>query len=334
MDGVLHLNERDVCELVDLRGAIDALEQTVAAQARGEARNVPKSLATWGDGSSMHTLGSLMPERGLLGFKTWAHTPRGGGSIYSLFDAHRGALMALIEARALGQLRTSGIAGVATRAMSAPNAGSMALIGTGAQAMLQLAAVATVRDLRQVRVYSPTPEKRLAFVEAARRKFAFQIEAVATMEAATDGAEIVTLITRAREPFLNAAMLADGAHLNAVGAILPTHAEFEQDVFRRADLVVVDDLENAKRGSRELIERFGAPGESWDGVRTLGDLLKSGASVRPSPCRLSVFKGMGMGLSDLAIASLVYERAKEQGRGRVLPRAERIDPLDVVSNVR
>ena len=120
----------------------------------------------------------------------------------------------------------------------------------------------------------------------------------------------MTLITRAVEPFVDAAQLADCRHLNAVGAILPAKAEFAQDVFERADRVVVDDLENARRGSRELRERYGVDAPSWPGVSRLSDVLAAGETRA-----LTLFKGMGMGLSDLAMATVVYEQALARGLG-------------------
>ncbi len=332
MTDILHLSERDVVESVTLEGAIVALEDMLRTLARGEARNVAKTFATFGEGAAMHALGSLMPMRGYLGFKTWAITPRGGGSIFTLFDANTGTLLALIEARALGQLRTSAITGVATRLLSPPDAQSLALIGTGAQAMLQLAAVAAVRQLTRVTVFSPTPQKRRHFADAAAKRFGLNVTAADSVAAAADGAEIVTLITRAREPFLDAGMLLPRAHVNAVGAILPTHAEFAQDVFDRTDVIAVDDLENARRGSRELIERSGAAEHGWNDVRTLGDLLLDGFD-NVSPRRVTLFKGMGMGLSDLALATLAYESARARGTGRSLPAQERIHPLDAASRI-
>ena len=130
-------------------------------------------------------------------------------------------------------------------------------------------------------------------------------------------AEIVTLITRAVEPFVDAAQ-PDCRHLNAVGAILPAKAEFAQDVFERADRVVVDDLENARRGSRELRERYGVDASSWPGVSRLSDVLAAGETRAPD-ARLMLFKGMGMGLSDLAMATVVYEQALARGLGVALP---------------
>ena len=318
-DALRYLTERDVVSVLNIPRAIDALHDMLIAQGREQARNLPKALATWGDGSSMHALGSVQTsEGGYAGFKTWVHTKAGGGSLFSLFDAGSGTLRAIIEARALGMLRTAAISGVATRALAPTDATCAALIGTGPQAVTQLAALAAVRNLRQVRVYSPTPEKRRAFVASVAGKYAFDIQASDTLEHALAGAEIVTLITRAVDPFVDAALLADCRHLNAVGAILPAKAEFAQDVFERADRVVVDDLENARRGSRELRERYGADGAPWPDVAVLSDWLATG-QARPGDARLTIFKGMGMGLSDLAMARVVYEHAREHDLGLALP---------------
>ncbi len=254
---LIWITEAEVVELVDLEEAIEALERGLAMEGAGAAKNVAKALGTWGDGSSMHSLGSMFPEAGYVGFKSWANTKRGATAIYSLFDANNGALLAMIEAGALGQLRTSAISGVATRWLAQPDAGDMALIGTGAQSITQIAAVAAVRSLRRLRVFSPTEQKRRDFVARARAVFSFPVEESASVEAAVADADIVTLVTRAREPFLNASHLARGTHLNAVGAILPQNAEFTQDVFGRAGPVVVDHLPNVQLASREFIDHYG-----------------------------------------------------------------------------
>ncbi|VTU22829.1 ornithine cyclodeaminase [Variovorax sp. PBS-H4] len=206
----------------------------------------------------------------------------------------------------------------------------MALIGTGAQALLQLASVAAVRDVQRVRVFSPTPQKRKAFIEKARALFSFDVIESSSVENAVEGADIVTLITRAKEPFLHASMLAPKAHLNAVGAILPAYAEFHQDVFDVSDLIVVDDRENARRGSGELQQRYLSNEAEWLGLRLLSELIDE-PTDRAGSQRVSIFKGMGMGLSDLAIASMVYEKASARSLGRWWPHPERIDPISALA---
>ena len=314
----LWLTEEDVGASVDLNTAISALDQGIRLEAEGNAANIEKALATWAPAGSMHSLGSLMPERGYSGFKTWAFTPKGGAATFSLFDTTDGRLLALIEAGLLGLLRTSGISGLATQALANPDADEMALIGAGRQAMMQVAAIASTRRLSRLKIWSRTPENRAAFVEKMKSVFPFTIEESPTVEDALADMPIVTLITRAKDPFVDASMLARGAHVNAAGAILPANAEFMPNVFDRANMVVVDNVSNARKASRELREHYGTDEDSWSDVTTLGQVLAKGGG-RPADADLTLFKPMGMGLSDLSVAILVYHRAVELGLGVKLP---------------
>lgn len=323
---LLWLTESDIVSLVDLNDAVDALERGLRRQGEGQSLNVAKALGGWGDGSSMHSLGSAFPEFGYVGFKNWVNTKRGATALFVMFDANDGSLVAVMEAVALGQLRTSAISGVATRWLATEQADDMALIGTGAQSITQVAAIAAVRALRRLRVFSPTAERRQAFVSQLRGVFPFTIDEHASVEAAVRGASIVTLVTRAREPFLASSMLAHGAHVNAVGAILPQNAEFSQDVFERAGMVVVDDLPNVQKASRELIEHYGKNRQDdWSSIRSLSDIIAKGTR-RPSGCDLTLFKAMGMGISDLSMAVLALERARQRGIGREIPHPHRAVP--------
>jgi ornithine cyclodeaminase len=316
--GIRYLSESDVVSVLDMARAIDALEDMLRLQGAGQAQNVPKTLATWGEGNSMHALGSVMTGQGYAGFKTWVYAKDGGGSMFSLFDARKGTLLALIEARALGMLRTAAIAGVATRLLAPRDIRRAALIGAGPQAVTQLAALAAVQELDEVRVFSRNAGKCRAFVDGLAGRYSCALRPCATPEEALDGAGIATLITRAQDPFISAAMLRDCRHINAMGAILPAKAELQRDVLENAARYVVDDLENARRGSRELRERFGPGPEGWEQVEVLSGLLAADRPPQPAG-GLTLFKGMGMGLSDLAMARAVYETAQQRGLGTLLP---------------
>jgi ornithine cyclodeaminase/alanine dehydrogenase-like protein (mu-crystallin family) len=322
---ILWITEQEVVSLVALDEAIDALERGLKSLGQRKAFNVPKALGGYGDGASMHSLGSGAPDLGYVGFKSWVHTKRGATALYTMFNAADGSVAAVIEAVALGQMRTAAMTGVGTRWLADPKADEMALIGTGVQSTAQVAAIHAVRPLRRVRVWSPTPEKRRAFVEQLAQQFEFDVIEVPTLESATQGAPIVTLVTRAREPFLSARHLAKGAHLNAVGAILPANAEFTQDVFDRVGIIAVDDVVNARQASRELIERFGTNEDGWTAVQPIGEVIAQGTG-RPGGCDISLFKAMGMGVSDLSVAITVLERARANGVGRSVPHPTRATP--------
>jgi alanine dehydrogenase len=321
----LWLTEDDVRACLTLNEAIEALSVGIRLEPLGEAANLEKVLATWGTTSSMHALGSLMNKRGYVGFKTWANTPNGAAAVFSLFDAENGALCAVMEAALLGQLRTAGISGVATKVMADPAADQLSLIGTGVQALMQAAAIASTRKLTLVRVFSPTAEHRRAFVARARALLDIEVQDCPSVEACTEGAAIVTLITRAKVPFLSADHLACGAHINAAGAILPANAELCPDVLERAAIIAVDSLANARKGSRELAQFCEADPTRWEQVTTLGKLMVENRRAR-APDALTVFKPMGMGLSDLAVAIPIYEKALAEGRGVKLPSGMRGPP--------
>lgn len=311
------LTEADVVGLVDLGVAVAALESVLAEQGAERAFPVPKALGTWDPRSSMHSLGSASPEAGFAGFKSWVNTPSGASAIYALWDARDGRLAAVMEAASLGQLRTAAISGVATRWLAPAGADELAVCGSGRQALGQVAAVAAVRPVAHVRIYSPDAGRREAFRRRVEEATGLRATAYGSASEAVVDAPVVTLVTRATEPFVDAAMLAPGAHVNAVGAILPGNAELAGDVLAAADLIAVDDVDHARRASRELIEHFGDDDSTWKGVTRLADIVAAG-SGRPAGARLTVFKGMGSGLSDLAVARVALARAEEHGRGIVM----------------
>ncbi|OZI62006.1 ornithine cyclodeaminase family protein [Bordetella genomosp. 11] len=316
------ITESQVTSLLTLAEAIPALEGGLCLHARGEAASMPKTMLQFGH-NNLHALGARLGD--YVGTKTWAHTEGGTCPLLLLWHAADGQLAAVIEAFALGNLRTGGTTGLATDWLARPGARVLAMAGTGKQALSQVAAVLAVRDIHEVRVYSPTPARREEFAARIEKEFADRAvgaRACASMAAACDGADIVTLATRAREPFLAAGMLAAGSHLNAIGAIAPDREEFHQDVFDRATVVAVDDPSSARTLSREFRTRYG---ENWSGVQTLSDRILRGER-RPGDADTTVFKAMGMGISDVALGAEVLRRARQQGMGRPMPAPVRSKP--------
>lgn len=318
------LTEAQVADLVDINDAMAALRVGFVEEADGIARTVDKALGTW-EGGAMHALGSMMPNEHFAGFKTWAHTAAGATAIYALFDMRDGRLLSLLEAATLGQIRTSAVSGLGADLLAPPDTDEMAIIGSGAQALTQVAAVTTVRPIRRLRVFSRRAEPRAAFVQRARDAFGIEVIDSPTIEAAVDGVPLVTLITRSSEPFLTAGMLAPGALVIAAGAILPAQAECHRDVLQGSGLVVVDSLGNAQRGSRELRDHFGEGADGWSSVRSLGAILRDGVT-RPAGSAFTFFKPMGSGLSDLAVATMAHERAEDRGVGLIIDQPSRVMP--------
>src|ERR671931_653473 len=126
----LWISEADAVALMDMGDAIAALEKGLLMEAQGQATNMVKTHVAWGDGATLHAIGAVFPNEAFAGTKTWAHTKGGATPLLILFDSETGALKTIIEAFALGQLRTASASGVATEHLAAEDAREFAIIGT------------------------------------------------------------------------------------------------------------------------------------------------------------------------------------------------------------
>jgi alanine dehydrogenase len=312
------LTEAEVASVLSLPRAIDAVESAFAREAEGGVIPMAKTHATWHGGHTLHAIGAVDLPAGLVGTKTWAHTSGGATPLIQVWDAETGELLAIIEAFALGQLRTGAVSGVATRRLARREAQRFAIIGTGKQALAQVAAVAAVQELTEIVVHSPSGERREAFARRVEEHgFAKRVVVARSVSEAVDGADIVTTVTRSREPILTATDLAPGTHVNAIGAITPERQELSADVFDRCGPVVADSVAAARSLATEL---------AGVGVITpLAEVVAADDSfVRGAD--LSVFKAMGVGLADLALAGAVLDAARARGLGGRIAQPTRVAP--------
>jgi ornithine cyclodeaminase len=310
---------------MSLADAIPALERALALEAKGEAANLPKAHLMVAANDAMHAIGAAVAGAGICGTKTWVNIGGKSETVLVLFSLADGALRAVIEATALGQMRTAAMTGVGTKRLARVDADELAVIGSGKQALPQVAAVAAVRPLRRVRVFSRRAEAREAFGRAVRDALGLEVVVAASLEEAVRGAPIVTLITNATEPFFTAAMAARGSHINAMGAIVPARQEFTQDLFPRCAVLAVDTIVGVRELSAEFRRRFGTDEAGWQSVRPIAALVAEGAG-RPAGADLTLFKAMGMGLSDLALGIEILARAERRGGAHQLPARVKLPP--------
>lgn len=315
------LREADVVDALDLSGAVDAVAAGFAAEAAGRAVTMVKTHLAW-PGGQLHAVGGMLDD--VVGTKTWAHTAGGAQPLLVLFGRDDGRVVAVIEAFALGQMRTAAVSAVLTDCLARTDADTMAMCGTGKQALAQVAAVAAVRPLRRVQVWSPNEDRRAAF--ASRVETELDLAAVACGSPADVCAEadVVTVATRASAPFLASADVERGVHLNAVGAITPERAELEPALVERC-VVVADNVAQARELSAELGDAYGDDDAAWARVRSLADVVAAGAG-RPADADVTLGKAMGVGLADVAIGVACLHAALALGRGTPLGERERVGP--------
>src|SRR4051812_46128284 len=161
--GVLLLSEDDVRRVLTMDLALEAVEEGLRRMALDEAQNIPRARAQT-DHAMLHLMGAAVKSLGVMGTKVYATGRKGGAQFHAaLFDGKTGALLALMQADHLGQMRTGAASGVATRYMAREDATEVGVFGSGKQARTQLLAVCKVRRIRQAQVYSPSEERRRRF---------------------------------------------------------------------------------------------------------------------------------------------------------------------------
>jgi len=314
----LFLTEADVAGLVDIRIAIDAVTEAFRRLAADEAKNVPRRRCRAG-AAMLHSMSAAAGYLGRLGWKQYVTTRGSARFLFGLHDAASGALLALMEADRLGQLRTGAATAVAVSCMAAPETTEMGLFGTGLQARSQLAAVAAVRSLSCAFVYGRDTERREAFARAMAEELNLDVVPVDRPSEAAEGLPILVTATTSREPVLDGSWLDEGAVVCAVGSNALARAEIDAATVRRADHIVCDSIEACKLEAGDFADALERGDFDWSRAVELADVVAGRAVGRSHSGGLGLFKSVGLAIEDLALGSVVYDRARERGIGREMP---------------
>jgi len=315
---VLYLREAEIERLLTMEVALEAVESAFRAQATGRVVNHPRQRLHPDRSVYFHYMAAADMSSGYFGMKLYTSAPAGVRFLVPLYRADSGALLALLEADFLGRMRTGAASGVAAKYMARADAAHVGILGSGHQAPTQLEALARVRRLAGVRVYSPNAERRRAFAEKMAAALGLPVEPVETGERAVREADIVVVCTSAKQPALQGAWLAPGTHVNAVGANFPQKRELDDAAVSRADRIVVDSLEQSRDEAGDLIAPFQNQPERWQQVRELSQVVAGKFPGRASDREITLFKSNGVALEDVAAAVRVYERARAEGTERMI----------------
>lgn len=313
---VLYLTEAEVGRLLTMDLALEAVAAAFRKVGCDEADNVPRRRCQT-DRLMLHVLPAAAKTLGAVGFKAYT-TPRDGPARFhvTLFDPKTGEMSALLEADLLGQVRTGAASGVATKKLARPDAATVGCIGTGKQARTQVLAVCKVRPVKRVSVFGRDPDRRAGFAARLAAETGVDVVPVGSAEEAARGLDVIITATTAREPVLKGEWLAEGCHVNLIGSNFLARAEADVDVFRRATLVTADSKEQARLEAGDLVAPIAEHVLSWADVYDFGPLLVGKYPGRQSPHDITVFKSLGLGVEDVAVAARVVELARQQGVGR------------------
>jgi alanine dehydrogenase len=197
-----------------------------------------------------------------------------------------------MDGRLITEMRTAAVSAVATRYLARPESRVLAILGSGVQAGSHLEALRQVRELAEVRVWSP--RNAAAFAER------HGVGVAASVEEAVRDADLVVVATSARTPVLRGEWLSPGAHVNAVGACRPDWRELDDGLMRRARLYVE---------SRDAANRESGDAMAGTVVAEIGEVVAGTAPGRQTREEVTLFKSIGVAAEDIAAAALVFRLA-------------------------
>ena len=298
---MLTITEQDVLKLLPMREAVRLVREAFVGLADGSAMNQPRRRLFTPEGAVLHQLAGAFGK--YFGAKIYStHVKHGAWFTVLLYDAATARPLATIEANHLGQIRTGAASGVATDLLARKDAAVLGVIGTGFQAETQIEAVRAVRDIREVRVWSRSAERREAFARKMNAR------ATGTAEEAIRGADIIVTATYAKDPVLEDAWVAPGAHVNAIGSNNPLRREIPAELINRATLIAVDAIDQARIESGDLLLAWTTP-EQWADSRLVElSTVAAARRSRDSNQDVTIFKSNGLGVQDIAVGGYVYSR--------------------------
>ena len=297
---MIFLDEAAVRGLLRMVDLIPAMEGALADLSGGKAVQPVRVVVPVADHQGF--FGVMPAYNRALGAKLVTFYPNNEGipthhAVIQLFRQETGEPLVMMDGRLITEMRTAAASAAASKLLARPEASVLAILGSGVQAHSHLEALRLVRTFREVRVWSPR----------SARSFAEQhgVSAAGTAEEAVRGAGVVVVATASRKPVLLGEWLADGTHINAVGACRPDWRELDDDALRKSRLFV-DSREAASRESGDVI----AAGNI---VAEIGEVVSGALRGRESAEEITLFKSVGVAVEDVMAADLVYRKAVEAG---------------------
>ena len=298
---MLYITEEQVVRVLDMPRAIGLMREAFAGLAAGRVVNHPRRRLILPTGSVLHYMAA--GNETYYGAKVYSSNPKTGAHfLFLLYRSDDATPLAIIEANYLGQIRTGAATGYATDVMARQDAQVLGVIGSGFQAETQVAAVAAVRHLKQILVWSRKPDRREAFAARLREQGLPGVVAAESAEAAVRPADILVTATNSKDPVFDADWVAPGTHINATGSNQAKRRELPPEILGRAAVVAVDSKEQAEMESGDLL--LARAEGKWNGDNLVELKEVSGRSGRDA---ITIFKSNGLAIEDVVAAGWVWE---------------------------
>jgi len=236
-------------------------------------------------------------------------------AVIVLNDPETGRTEAVLEGSYITAVRTGAVSGVATEYLAKKDATTVGIFGAGTQAQTQLEAVMAVRNIESVLVHDIAPEKTARFSEQMSQRLRIEVRAEDDRERVAEESEIIITASTSKVPVFKGASLRQGTHINAIGSFTPDARELDDSTILRAK-IVVDSLDAALAEAGDLLIPMRAGIFQRNQIHAeLGEIIAGRKKARENDLEITVFKSVGLGIQDAAVARLAYVKATRMGIG-------------------
>jgi ornithine cyclodeaminase len=298
---MLVLGDEDVRSRLAPRLAVEAARRAALEAYRGTLAAPPRHAVDLGSHELVLTVGGL--RGGVSGFRAYGTWPGESDQAVLVWDGE-GRLLGCVAGTELGARRTGAIGAVAADALARTDARTAGVVGSGRQARTQLWAVASVRRLERVRVFSPNADRREAFAAWARDELGLEAAAVSGAGEAVAGADVVLLATRSATPVIDDGWIEPGTHVNTVGPKTRSAHETPAALAERAAVLASDSPAQAAA--------YGEPFFTDRPLTHLGAILAGDEDGRRSADDVTLFCSTGLAGSEVLVAEALLRETSEE----------------------
>lgn len=320
---MLFLNERDLKKCLDLDALRTSMSDGLQSFSLKKAINFPRAVFnTELNDALLGFMPAVDQKNQLLGYKAVGVFPQNAAfnlnphqGIVVLLDTANGKVKSILDGSFITAVRTAAVSAAATNQLSRAHAKTMALIGSGCQAIEHVKAISRIRSIEQIYVYSRTQKSFDNLVEELSQ-YSFKITLKATPQEAVAQADIIVTCTAAKKSLLSIHDFPKGAHINAVGACRPGEQEIQlsnRDLLK----IYLDSTESCMLESDEIIQALNT--QSLEKKFILGEIgacLAQQIPGRESEEEITLFKSVGLSIEDVYAAECFYQKAKTLNLGQ------------------
>lgn len=321
---MLILSANDIQHVYSMKDAIEADKQALKIYTQGDSEVPLRINFDMQKGQSLF-MPAHIKGKDIVGIKivsVFPDNPKlGKPSVPAqvmMLDPLTGEVCAILDGTFVTQLRTGAVQGAATDLLARKNARRAVLIGTGGQAVSQLEAMLTVRDLTDIAIYDIDEQKAKQFTEAMKKHFShFSANLYFSQNFDEDigQADIITSVTTSKVVTFNGDIVKPGTHINGVGAYTPEMHEIPSNLVEKADIRVLDTKEGVFAEAGDIIDPINQKRVSKNDFFELGELVTDSQKCRQNDEQITLFKTVGTAVLDVYVGYDIYLKAKEKGIG-------------------